>query len=592
MNDKDKIMEQPIHELDDLQHNSIERKLRESELRYRSLVELSPDAIVVHCDGKYVFANAAAARLFGADSPDRILGKRVLDLIPDDYREFISERIRQVEEKKMQTPFVEAKILRLDGAEVHVEATAAPIVFMGRSATQVIIRDITERKRVENELNFEREKLKGILAAMSDYVCIIDRSYNIKYVNSAITKELGPVGNLKCFEYFHGLPKECPWCKNREIFSGKTVREERYGSITRKIYDVINTPLRNKDGSIDKLVILRDITERKHAEEELKQLSDELKRSNADLQQFAYAASHDLQEPLRVIEGFVKLLEKRYRGRLDEKADEFFFYIVDGVKRMQELIKDLLEYSKVGTGIKKFESTDSTLILNSAISNLRTAIEDSRAVVTYHNLPVILADRIQLSSLFQNLIGNAIKFRGTEAPKIHISAKREGHEWIFSVRDNGIGVDPKFADRIFSVFQRLHTRDEYPGTGIGLAICKKIVERHGGRIWLESTPGEGSTFYFAIPDRELITYTPDRRRKDRIRQEIPFDFYYRDQHLTANTVDLSEEGLSIKILGKSSVTVGNTLDISVRDSRVKTRVIWMKNLPEKSLVGLQKIAKS
>ena len=514
LNDEDKTKEQLINELIDLrqritdleekevERDSSKKALRESEERYCSLAELSPDAIVVHSEGNYVFVNPAAARLFGADTPNQIMGKRVFDLIHADYRKFIGEQIKQLEEKKMQNPLVEERILRLDGSAVEVEVTANPIIYMGKPATQVIIRDITERKRVEHELNLERMKLKGILDAMSDYVCIIDQSHNVKYVNPVITKELGPINNLKCYEYFHGLTEECPWCKNLEIVSGETVRQERYSSRTCKVYDVINTPMRNKDGTIDKLVILRDISERKHAEEELKQLANELERSNADLQQFAYAASHDLQEPLRVIAGFVKLIEKRYKDKLDEKADEFIYRTVDGVNRMQELIKDLLEYSKVGIKSKNCKSTDCTLILNSTISNLQATIEGSGAVVTYDNLPIVVTDPIQLGSVFQNLIGNAIKFHGAEAPRVHISSRREGDEWIFSVRDNGIGIDPKSTDRIFDIFQRLHTREEYPGTGIGLAICKRIVERLGGRIWVKSKPEKGSTFYFTIPYRK------------------------------------------------------------------------------------------
>lgn len=362
--------------------------------------------------------------------------------------------------------------------------------------------NISRSRRAEYELSLERNELRGILDAMSDYVCIIDRWHNIKYVNPAITKELGTVDHRKCFEYFHGMSEECPSCQNENVFSGKTVRQEKFSRRTSKVYDVINTPLRKSDGSFDKLVILRDITDRKHAEEELRQLSDELKRSNADLQQFAYAASHDLQEPLRAIAGFARLLEKRYKGRLDEKCSDFIGRIVDGVNRMQELIKDLLEYSRVGTGGREFAPEDSTSIFNCAIANLQARIEESGAVVTCDPLPVVSADSIQLCSVFQNLIGNAIKFHGSESPVVHTSVRREGNNWIFSVRDNGIGIDPHSADRIFAVFQRLHTREEYPGTGIGLAICKRIVERHGGRIWVESEPGHGSTFYFTIPSKK------------------------------------------------------------------------------------------
>jgi len=244
--------------------------------------------------------------------------------------------------------------------------------------------------------------------------------------------------------------------------------------------------------------------------EELKKISAELARSNADLQQFAYVASHDLQEPLQVIKGFLVLFERRYKDKLDEKAHEFITFTIEGAKRMQELIKDLLEYSRVGTKSKEFKPTDCSLILDRAIFNLKVAIDESGAEVTHDNLPTVMANAVQLTSLFQNLISNAIKFRGAEALRVHISAEREGaeregDEWLFSVRDNGIGIDPEFADMIFAVFQRLHSSDKFPGTGIGLAICKKIVELHGGRIWVESKPEKGATFYFTIPERQTNT---------------------------------------------------------------------------------------
>ncbi len=248
---------------------------------------------------------------------------------------------------------------------------------------------------------------------------------------------------------------------------------------------------------------LEELVEQRTAE--LKKMADELTRSNKDLKEFAYVVSHDLKEPLQVIKGFLMLFKKRYKDKLDEKANEIIRFTVDGAKRMQELIKDLLEYSQVGTKGKEFKPADCSLILNKAISNLKVSIEESGAVVTHDTLPTVTADAIQLSSMFQNLIGNAIKFHGSEAPMVHISTERKGDEWLFSVRDNGIGIDPKFADRIFAVFQRLHSSDEYPGTGIGLAICKKIVEHHGGRIWVESEPGKGATFYFTIPERQANT---------------------------------------------------------------------------------------
>jgi len=233
--------------------------------------------------------------------------------------------------------------------------------------------------------------------------------------------------------------------------------------------------------------------------QELSKKAEELAHSNAELQHFLYVGSHDLQEPLRMVASYVQLLARRYKGKLDADADEFIAFAVDGATRMKALINALLAYSRVETKGKEFESTDCEAILDSTLSTLQAAIEESQAVVSRDPLPTVMADPTQLDQLFQNLIGNGIKFRGVEPPRIHVSSERNGKEWIFSVRDHGIGIDPQYADRIFVMFQRLHTKGEYPGTGIGLAVCKKIVERHGGRIWVESQPGQGAIFYFTVP---------------------------------------------------------------------------------------------
>ena len=225
----------------------------------------------------------------------------------------------------------------------------------------------------------------------------------------------------------------------------------------------------------------------------------ELARSNADLQQFAYVASHDLKEPLRMVASYTQLLARRYKGKLDSDADEFIRYAVDGANRMQWLINDLLAYSRVTVQDKVSEEVDCNSVLEEVLSDLRVAVEESQAVVTRAPLPTVMADRVQLGQLFQNLIGNAIKFHGKEPPQVHVSAERRPTEWLFSVRDNGVGLDPEYAERIFVIFQRLHNREEYPGTGIGLAICKKIVERHGGRIWVVSQTDQGATFHFTLP---------------------------------------------------------------------------------------------
>ena len=250
--------------------------------------------------------------------------------------------------------------------------------------------------------------------------------------------------------------------------------------------------------------VVRDITAHNIADRALRQYSEDLARSNSDLQQFAYVASHGLQEPLRMVSSYTQMLARRYKDRLDADADEFIGYAVDGATRMQTLINDLLAYSRLGTPEASFEAVDCNSLLGQVEADLRSNVEESGAEISYTNLPTVNADRSQLAQVFQNLIGNAIKFRGEEPPRIQVSGGRLGAEWLFSVSDNGIGIEPKYADRVFVIFQRLGTREQYPGTGIGLAICKRIVENHGGRIWFESEQGKGTTFFFSIPVAEDV----------------------------------------------------------------------------------------
>src|SRR4030042_3490845 len=402
--------------------------------------------------------------------------------------------------------------------------------FLGRRISN---RDITDRKMAEEALHESHEQIEDLYNNAPCGYHLLDRDGRFIRINDTELRWLGynqdevidkmkfsdiiTADSLRTFEMNFAIFKAQGWIRDLEF---EMIRKD--GTILPVLLSA--SAIRDNNGNyVMSRSTVYDITVRKRVEEELrkyrehleelveqrtaelKKMADELTRSNKDLKEFAYVVSHDLKEPLQVIKGFLMLFEKRYKDKLDEKANEIIRFTVDGAERMQELIKDLLEYSQVGTKGKEFKPADCSLILNKAISNLKVSIEESGGVVTHDTLPTVTADAIQLSRLFQNLIGNAIKFHGSEAPMVHISTERKGDEWLFSVRDNGMGIDPKFADRIFTVFQRLNSSDEYPGTGIGLAICKKIVEHHGGRIWVESEPGKGATFYFTIPERQANT---------------------------------------------------------------------------------------
>jgi|GEM_PF-4618876 len=275
------------------------------------------------------------------------------------------------------------------------------------------------------------------------------------------------------------------------------------GHLTRQLHVSGHDEFADLAGTLNAMAeqLHRDIMQRQHAQARLQQYAQELTRSNADLEQFAYVASHDLQEPLRAVVGFLQLLQQNYQGRLEARADEFIRHAVEGSIRMQMLIDGLLAYARVGPQDASLTPTDCTALQQQALANLKVALEESSAVVTHDPLPIVLADATQLLQVFQNLLGNALKFHTAAPPIVHISAERQEDAWVFTVRDNGIGIEAQYVERIFAVFQRLHTRREYPGTGIGLALCKKMVERHGGRIWVESELGKGAMFAFTLPDR-------------------------------------------------------------------------------------------
>jgi len=365
----------------------------------------------------------------------------------------------------------------------------------------VTMRDFTERRRAEEALRASEKKYHSLVDNTLVGVYQTNFQGDLLYANDTLMKLLEFESTEQMLAT--GAMAKFKNKKDREILL-ESLR--KHGVINDFETELLTMTGKTKNVLLSEAVYediligtVMDITERKRAEEKLKESMDGLVRSNKELEQFAYVASHDLQEPLRMVASFTQLLAKRYHGQLDADADEYINYAVEGATRMQRLINDLLMYSRVGTRGKPFEPVDCSSVLGQAVVNLSAAIEETCAVITTDELPTVMADESQFVQLFQNLLLNSIRFHGEVPPLVHISVEKKDSNWLFSVRDNGIGIDPEFKDRIFVIFQRLHGKEDYPGTGIGLAICKKIVERHGGQIWVESEPGQGAAFRFTIP---------------------------------------------------------------------------------------------
>lgn len=364
---------------------------------------------------------------------------------------------------------------------------------------------VQDLKRQRAQL-VDKEYVDNILRSMINTLIVVDQRGMVKTVNHAACELLGyhaeELIGQPLTRVFTGMDPFHGWA-NVELFY-----LSKEGTRIPVLFS--SSVLRDNEGEVQGVVcVAQDITARKQAEESLRVRAEELVRSNAELEQFASVASHDLQEPLRMVASYVQLLAQRYRGQLDPNADEFIAYAVDGVERMRTLTRDLLEYARVGTQGKPFELTDCSAVVHQALANLQIAIDTVGAVVTCDPLPPVAADPSQLAQVFQNLLTNALKFHGTQPPRVHISATREDQSWVFAVQDHGIGIEPQYAERIFAIFQRLHTTAQYPGTGIGLAICKKVIERHGGRIWVESSLGRGATFFFTLP---IVQASPGSHR--------------------------------------------------------------------------------
>jgi PAS domain S-box-containing protein len=488
---------------------------KESEARYRGLLEAAPDAmIVVDQSGEIVLLNVQAERQFGYHR-DELVGQKVTNIIPEGFAErLIADGARSAAGALAQQIGTGIELFgqRKDGTVFPIEIMLSPLESAEGILVTAAIRNITTRKKAEVHLVQMEARYRGLLEAAPDAMVVVDQSGKIVLLNVQAEKQFGyrrdellgqKVTNIIPEGFAEQLIADALRSAEDALAQQIGTGIELYG--LRKDgsgfpIEIMLSPLKSAEGVLVTAAI-RDITTRKIAEAYLLQKVEELNRSNEELGQFAYIASHDLQEPLRMVASYTQLLSKRYKGKLDVDADEFILFAVDGANRMQRLIQDLLTYSRVGTKGEDLLETSSEEALQQALINLRSSIEVSNALVTHDPLPTVAADEMQLVQLFQNLVGNAIKYQKPGIPQIHISASRNGgKKWMFSVKDNGLGIEPEYFDRIFGLLQRLHKREEFAGTGVGLAICKKIVERHGGVISVESQPGLGSTFHFALAE--------------------------------------------------------------------------------------------
>jgi PAS domain S-box-containing protein len=489
---------------------------REMEARYQALLESAPDAIMItDSQGSIQFANAQVEKLYGY-TRDEVLGQSMEILTPERLRELYSARgreyfrapdVQHVPSPRDLAAGVEMQALRKDGSEFAFEMSISPVETNEGVLAMLSIRDITERKLAES-------RFRGLLESAPDAMVIVDGEGLIELSNAQTESLFGyPSSELigKPVELLAPLSLQVSHREHRKLFFASPKKREMGAGIDlmgrRKDgslfpVEISLSPLDGPDG-ISVTAAIRDVTESRKWAQQLAQKVEELRHSNEELEQFAYIASHDLQEPLRMVASYCQLLSKRYRGKLDADADEFIAYAVDGTKRMKGLIEDLLAYSRVGKGGLPEREFPSGEALKAALANLRTSIQESGAEIAFDpdRLPTVVASDAQLAQIFQNLVGNAIKYRGDMAPRIRIEAETNETEWVFSVSDNGIGIAPEHFERIFIIFKRLHPREEYEGTGVGLAICKRILQQRGGRIWVDSEPGRGSAFHFALPRR-------------------------------------------------------------------------------------------
>ena len=481
----------------------------------QNLIDILPVPVFIKArDGRYLAVNRAWEAFFGL-ARQSFLGREVQDLYPS--APWVAAEHQAKDDDLWRHPgsqSYEIKIAMPAGGSrttiYHKATFNGPDGAVAGLVGTII--DVTGRKQAKRALRESEERFRQTFELAGSGIAHVGLDGRFLRVNRALCRILG----YNAAELLARTVKDISHPDDRDVTDSDRGRlhtgaadsvhfEKRYlrKDGTAVWADLTVAAARDAEGRPQyEIAIFDDISERKAAERRLQAAHDELARSNAELEQFAYVASHDLQEPLRMVASYTQLLGKRYGERLEGDAKEFMAYIVDGAARMKQLIEDLLAYSRVGTRGREFKPVKLESVVARARTNLRASIEESGAQLTHGPLPEVEADEMQLVQLMQNLVGNAIKFRGESAPRIHVSSIEKENEWEIAVRDNGIGIEPQYFERIFMVFQRLHDKGQFPGTGIGLAICKKVVDRHGGRIWVESAPGQGCCFKFTLPKKK------------------------------------------------------------------------------------------
>jgi PAS domain S-box-containing protein len=488
--------------------NISEKKILEQ--KFNGLLESVPDSMVIVSEqGNIILVNSQTEKMFGYRR-EELLGQLVDKLVPDSVQ--CTPVFAKSTMRTMGTG-LNFYALRKDGTEFPVDISLSSLETEVGLLIVAVIRDVSVRKQLADKLQQDKELFQTMLNRLSDSVWAIDDQDRFLIVNESAQKIIGTErmeGPIDTWSESYGFylsdtitlhpPQDLPLVR---AMRGETVKDAEVfirnpGLPAGAWFSVNGGPVHIDGVGTVGLIVARDITDCKQAQRKQLALAQELRRSNAELQQFATIASHDLQEPLRAVIDCLKIIEQTYKGRLDDKADKLIHYAVDGALHMRALIDDLLLLSHI-TEERTKQSTDLSAVLKTVLKNLKISIKESGAKITYDPLPLVLGDRTQLVQLLQNLISNAIKFRSSKAPQIHIGVQRQQEHWLLSVHDNGIGFKQEHLERIFLPFKRLHRRNKYPGTGIGLTICRKIVEWHAGAIWAESKLEKGTTFYFTLP---------------------------------------------------------------------------------------------